>query len=55
MAKAKGLGDKITASADLAGKVTKPLNNFNNYNNFNKGFGNQSGLSSKDKDFKSQP
>ena len=55
MAKAEGAGAKITASADLAGKVTKPLNNFNNYNNFNKGFGNQSGLSSKDKDFKSQP
>ena len=55
MAKAKGLGDKITTSANLAEKVTKPFNDFNNYNNFNKGFGNQTGLSSKDKDFKSQP
>ena len=55
MAKAEGVGAKITASADLAGKVTKPLNNFNNYNNLSKGFGSQSGLSSKDKDFRSHP
>ena len=53
MAKAEGVGAKITAATDLAGKATKPLNNLNNYNNFSKGFGNQAGLSSNDKDFRS--